>query len=332
MNKKKQTLDYLQETLGLHPRFEEGSDHEKLPHILRSGYDFAYIRLLGEKFLLLIQKDPGEVSPAQIAQHLGWIRKNTGLVGILQASSLEAFNRKRLIDQKVPFIVPGNQLYLPDLGIDLRGTLKKVREKKSKLSPSAQLLLLVFLNKKLPINSWTATDLAEALSVHKKMNKMTMSRAIEDLEAHGIIEIGQEWREKPIQFLGNTEEIWEKVLPELRSPVSKRVYLEQLDWPMGLLAGLTALAEVSMLAPPNRIVRAVTNDEWKAIQKDRNLRIIPAASKDMATVELEIWKYDPRLLSESGWVDPLSLYLSLRDEKDERIEAALEELLEGFEW
>jgi len=33
---------------------------------------------------------------------------------------MTAFNRKRLIEQKVPFIVPGNQMYLPTLAIDLR--------------------------------------------------------------------------------------------------------------------------------------------------------------------------------------------------------------------
>ena len=32
---------------------------------------------------------------------------------------------KRLIEQKVPFLVPGNQRYLPDLGIDLREHFRK---------------------------------------------------------------------------------------------------------------------------------------------------------------------------------------------------------------
>ena len=33
---------------------------------------------------------------------------------------MASYERKRLIEQKVPSIVPGNQLYLPDLGLDLR--------------------------------------------------------------------------------------------------------------------------------------------------------------------------------------------------------------------
>lgn len=87
-----------------------------------------------------------------------------------------------------------------------------------------------------------------------------------------------------------------------------------------------------MIANPSRKVRALTSKEWKALQIDANLRMIPAASSDLAPLELEIWKYDPKLLSESGLVDPLSLYLSLADTNDERIEGALRDLLEDLRW
>lgn len=41
------------------------------------------------------------------------------------AATLACCERKRLIEQKVPLLVPGNQLYLPDLGIDLREYFRK---------------------------------------------------------------------------------------------------------------------------------------------------------------------------------------------------------------
>jgi hypothetical protein len=49
-------------------------------------------------------------------------------------------------------------------------------------------------------------------------------------------------------------------------------------------------------------------------------------------MEIEIWKYDPELLARKGVVDPLSLYLSLKNIKDERVEMALDTLLEKFQW
>ena len=45
------------------------------------------------------------------------------------------------------------------------------------------------------------------------------------------------------------------------------------------------------------------------------------------------WKYDPLLLSPDGrTVDPLSLFLSLRNETDPRVRSALEECLEAMQW
>ena len=46
--------------------------------------------------------------------------------------------------------------------------------------------------------------------------------------------------------------------------------------------------------------------------------------------EVEIWKYDPGVLSFDHMVDPLSLVMSLQENMDERTEEAIEELLEKF--
>ena len=48
--------------------------------------------------------------------------------------------------------------------------------------------------------------------------------------------------------------------------------------------------------------------------------------------EIEVWWYPPALFAERGIVDPFSLYLSLKADHDERTEAALEEMMEKFQW
>jgi hypothetical protein len=45
-----------------------------------------------------------------------------------------------------------------------------------------------------------------------------------------------------------------------------------------------------------------------------------------AQVEVELWRYDPAILGSGAEVDALSLVLSLQDERDERIQDAVEEL------
>jgi len=49
-------------------------------------------------------------------------------------------------------------------------------------------------------------------------------------------------------------------------------------------------------------------------------------------LELETWSYDPRQLSAGPAVDRLSLYLSLEDRRDERVEQAADMLLEDMKW
>ena len=49
-------------------------------------------------------------------------------------------------------------------------------------------------------------------------------------------------------------------------------------------------------------------------------------------VRLELWKYDPCLFMRNGTVDPVSLAMSFAENADERIEGAIEEALEGYQW
>jgi DNA-binding MarR family transcriptional regulator len=319
---------YLGETLGIRPSFTEWEDSDRLPYTIRSGYDFCEISLLDRQFVAISPKDGEEFSAAKLAKHIAWIDQHYQKAGLFIAIGLEAYNRKRLIEQKIPFIVPGNQIYLPDLGIDFREHLRKVRKKPRQLSPSAQVVLLAKLLGKLTTEVWTATLLAEIF----RSTKMTMSRVIDELEGNELIEARSEGREKQIHFKVTGRELWEKAQPILRSPIQKRVFVEKTDWSIGTIAGLSALSEQTMIVEPSRKVRALTSKEWKSLQIDANLRIIPEASYDLAPIELEIWKYDPKVLSKSGLVDPLSLYLSLAHTDDERVEGALHDLLEDLRW
>ena len=99
---------------------------------------------------------------------------------------------------------------------------------------------------------------------------------------------------------------------------------------MGTKAGLLALAHYSSLAEPTNPVFAVDRKKWKRIQASKNIKILDLAEPD--ALELEIWSYSPDLFAKSGVVDRFSLYLSLRATDDERVEAALEEMMEQVAW
>ena len=57
-----------------------------------------------------------------------------------------------------------------------------------------------------------------------------------------------------------------------------------------------------------------------------------ATDKQFGENEIQVWKYNPKMLSTEGVVDKLSLYLSLKDNEDERIQIELERLINEMSW
>jgi hypothetical protein len=71
--------------------------------------------------------------------------------------------------------------------------------------------------------------------------------------------------------------------------------------------------------------------DFREALADKSIRPHPVADEE--DILLEKWNYPPALLSDSpGLADPLSVFLSLRDDPDERVQAALQHLLEAMPW
>ena len=81
------------------------------------------------------------------------------------------------------------------------------------------------------------------------------------------------------------------------------------------------LAEYSMLNAPNvRCYAAERISQWKDVMTN-------SLQNSQEQVAVEMWRYNPRKLSTRDTVDELSLALALREDTDERVEEAIEEML-----
>ena len=178
----------------------------------------------------------------------------------------------------------------------------------------------------------TATKMAHILGY----TKMTMSRAFKEIDA-ALTEV---FPAREVGFTMNItlqgRELWENFQPYWRNPVSQRHYLTKNVFykeGIGIKAGLTALADYSMLAKPVQDIYAVSQKDWKVIKQRHEELIVD--QPDTQNVEVEVWSYPPKIFEECGMkgvMDPLSLYLTLKESIDERVEIALEELLGGIQW
>ncbi len=317
---------YVHDALGVAVKTKPWSGADRLPHFLKESYRFAQAELLGVHALLVIDTNPEEQSPATVRKHLEILQTKQSAAPIYIRAQVTAYNRKRLIEQKVPFIVPGNQMYLPMLAIDLREHFRRLREESPIFSPSTQVVVLHAL-----LRGAGQVLIPAEMAPLLGYSAMTMTRAFDELEAASLAEVTVRGRERCLRFNGGRREIWEKAQPFLRSPVSKRLFIRQTESTKGAIrAGLTALAHFSMLAPPVYTTCALNREDWKALRQRHKIIEIPAQDPDAS--EIEVWWYPPALFAEGGIVDPLSLYLSLKADHDERTEAALEEMMEKFHW
>jgi DNA-binding MarR family transcriptional regulator len=317
---------YLKETLDIDARPKQWQGTGRLPIFLQNSYVFLEVRILGIPCLVMAMKEKIEQTPATIQKHMIQVRKKWQDEVIYLQQKVTSYNRKRLIQHKIPFIVPLNQMYLPFLGIDLREHFKNMREIEARFSPSTQVVVLNYLSSQGELRL-TPKTLANALGY----SIMTMTRALDELDSAGLGTVTMEGRERILRFNQDKKQVWETALERLRSPVKKRLWVKAFsNNPVGVKAGMSALAHYSNLAEPVNPVLAIERKLWKKIHTAGNVMILDIAEPSAS--ELEVWSYSPKLFADKGVVDRFSLFLSTKEDNDERVQSALASMMEQIEW
>ncbi len=315
---------YLKENIDENISIQAWEEKKKIPLFLLELYDFYEAEILGHRCILIeiLQEAPGiDV----IKKHIKAINKTVDENLVFLYKSISRFRRKSLIEHRIPFVVEDKQMYLPFLGLDLKNTVEKPAKKAATFSSSTQLAFLYWLyNRKMTI---CATDLAVVLNT----SNMTTSRILNDLYDAGLLtcEIGgKTGRSKIYKRIGDPE-YYRRGSRYLINPVRKTIYTGKTVEDV-LVAGLEALSMISMMNPPKNPVRAISKERLNEIEpylvKDKD-RIA-----DEKLTEIQVWCYDPTLLSKEKQVDLVSLALSLKEINDERVEQALEERLKDETW
>ena len=233
--------------------------------------------------------------------------------------------RDALIKHRIPFVAFPGQVYLPFLGVMLSDQFRKINKVSAeKMMPVTQMLFIYLLRQN---TDYTLKSVAaDALG----LTRTSMTRASEQLLAMGLIDqekVGKEFR---MRIKYGQQGMWEKARPYLINPVQKRIVVRERDVKGNyLVAGESALSEYSMLNAP----KVKTVALYKGSIKTEELEEIDARWEETENLlQLELWKYDPFIFADGDKVDRISLACSLADCEDERVEMAVEEMLEGNEW
>ena len=226
--------------------------------------------------------------------------------------TLQFVERNRLIDRGVYFIVSDKFAYLPFLIINYKETFhKKVEE----LSAVAQYIILYHLQVN-DMNGWSMAEMEQKLPY----TYVTISRAFKNLEELHLCKIEMdENRVKHIIFEKSKKEMWNRSLPYLKNPIKKTVYCDFIATDMPLtVGGINALAHYTSLNPDETKTYVMDTKGYKDLQHNS---IFVNQNDVEGNICIEIWNYPPL---RQDYADPLSLYLTLRDDRDPRTEKELE--------
>lgn len=319
------TINYIKEVFGLdlyvEPMPKEQTD--KLPLYISHEYELFTARLLNINVLLAQKKTKEPLTTIRYKMQFKTLNRVFKYPVILVLPDMDAYKRNRLIQQNINFVIDGKQIFLPELLLDIKEYNLKV-DKNDFLTPAAQCILLYHLQKE-SLNNCTYQQIAEKV----KYPYLGVTRATEILQKLGLCIVTAS-KLKIINFEDDKKVLWQNALAYLRTPILRTVYYNRiLNEDMCYISDINALAYYTDINPDKEVHLAVSQDKLKNILVSEEQEY----PRDYdCKYNVQIWRYNPEILAENGVVDPLSLYLSLNWSDDERIEMALEQLIEIQKW
>jgi len=190
---------------------------------------------------------------------------------------------------------------------------------------AAQRILLAHFNHLFP-GDITLTSVRQLLG----FSKITTIAAFNEMEKSDLAQReaipGQ--RGQRLSFPMSGRLLWDHVRPLLKSPVRSKIGVDELPAGLTLIpSGETALANISMLNPPQQEVLAFYGSAADTTKLKK--KAVPA---DDGTYLVELWKHPP-LLPGLNNLDPLTTLITTFDiANDPRVEGEHEDILENFKW
>lgn len=324
----KEIQRYMEESFGLSIKFSKLPEAEmrELPLYLKGGYELekAY---LGNLKLIFARPQQEDYTPGQLEKQRELLSSKLSGIVVFVLNEIEPYMRRRLIGTGVAFIQIDRQLYIPELLLELSDIRKQYRNeepRKSHLGVQAQLAVLYHLEvgtiEKMPL-----IEIAKLFGI----NAMAVSRIVKELDQHEIITI-EGTKERQISFNAKgKKKIWESVKDLMVTPVRKIFHTDYpLDSePKAIPCFDSALAIYSMLSEGRQPSYAISRTDFMVLDEQKSIPLGPYGK-----FRLEIWAYDASTISRKKVVDPLSLYLSMREVEDERVKMALEEMIDNIQW
>ena len=294
---------------------------KKLPLKFKGSYELFSV--YQDNVEWIIAKPKKELRLNALRYDRNQIDKVAGLNCALYFNKLNYYTKEIMLNEGIPFILEGKQVFLPFLGMLLSEKNNRRLVPVHTISFLTQKLILCALYEKW--NDMNVTKIAEKLGV----TKMSVSRCLDEIEYLDIKILDKSGKTRKVSVSEENKVLWEEIKPVLRNPIITRFQLAE-DIRLDKKAGMSALCEFSMLSDNEYPTYAIIKSELK----ETNIKQIRQISigEDIGCEVLEVGyfiEYNGKMVQ-----DPLSIMLSLsaEDLEDERVQICIEEMLEEYVW
>lgn len=330
---------YLTETIGGNPKLTPWPEARRLQFILQDTYHFLVMTIYGQKCIAMVDKMHDELVAQRVGRQIQLLTKSYDDNFVFVSAAMSAAERRRFLAQGTQFIVPGNQMFVPTIGVSLREFYRSRGIKVDQMAPATQAMIINLLcSEPEPVTNDSGRGRSYLLKGHP-YGRMTLSRSVREMESLGLLSLAdglrnaQVWGKEGDRALA-AQALWEAARPMMKSPVKRVTWLSRLPtctFVSLLTSGefaLEFLASNTMLAGPRLPTYAMSESQF-----DKVMEVGKAFQVDEqdAVCEVEIWTYEPKATRWWGpSVDAYSLTMCFEGTQDPRLEMALQEIGEGL--
>jgi hypothetical protein len=295
--------------------------NDKLPIAFRGRYTFYKVETNGLSWIAIQPKN--DVGLVMLRKDRAKIEKIAGLNCAIFLNATTFYIKEKLVDEGIPFVLNGKQVYLPFIGYLLSNENERDIAPVHLISYLTQRLIFVAIYEK-----WENVTVSEA-AAKLGVTKMSVSRCFDEIEYLSVDILGMKGKSRAITVPTDIRKLWNDMQDVLRNPVVARYELQE-DIQLERRAGISALCEYSLLSDNEYPTYAITKKEITAtgIKKMKQVR----QGEEMGCVVLELGYYiDYR---NKALEDPMSVALSFTEteKQDERINISINDMLKEYVW
>lgn len=295
---------------------------ENLPLACKNAFELSVMQMGECEFILAAPIE--DMNLTELRKSRIQIERYTGYMCAFYLKRVNWYAVSKMIEEGIPFVWEGNQIYLPFLGILLQKNVQRVPGSCVRISFLAQKLLLTAL-----YDNWQNVSAAKAAEL-LKVSRMSITRCYDEIEALGMPFLKRQNRSRRFYAIESRKEMWNVMLPFLRNPVIREFRLGKAPEEAFRFSGTSALAEYSLLSSGACVTYAVTKDQIGEAGV-KAIREVPYNEEPECIIQ-EVGYELP--YGDNTAIDPLSVVLAISEEevKDPRIEICINEMLEEYVW